>query len=141
MKSFTPLIRLRKHELDIERRALTALEEKAEDIVRRRQALDDEYADETARARGDVEASYVIGDYIGAVRLRRLALDAEDAELAQQIALAEAKVRDAFRELKRFELADARQQTRVQKAALDREQAMLDEVALSGFRRQADGQA
>lgn len=141
MKSFATLIRLRKHELDIERRALGVLQDKAEDIVRRRRALEVEYADETARARGDVEASYVIGEYIGNVRQRRLALDAEDRELAKEIALAEAKVRDAFRELKRFELADSRQQARARKEALDREQAMLDEVALSGFRRQAEGQA
>ena len=141
MKSFATLIRLRKHELDIERRALTALEDKAADIVRRRAALDAEYAAETARARSDVEASYVIGDYISAVRRRRLALNAEDAELAREIALTEAKVRDAFRELKRFELADSRQRARADKQALDREQAMLDEVALTGFRRQAEGQA
>lgn len=141
MKSFSTLIRLRKHELDVERRALNALEIRSEDIDRRRRVLEDEYAAETARARGNVEASYVIGDYIGAVRRRRLALDAEKAELAQQIALAEAKVRDAFRELKRFELAEARQVEQARKDALHREQNMLDEVALSGFRQQADGQA
>lgn len=59
----------------------------------------------------------------------------------REIALAEAKVRDAFRELKRFELADAARASRAKAAAARAEQAVLDEVALAAFRRKESGQA
>ena len=111
MKSVDTLIRLRKHELDVERRALGALEVKSQELDARREALDAEYVAETEHARGDVEASYAIGGYITSTRQRRQMIEQEKAALSQEIALAEARVRDAFRELKRFELAAAQSAT------------------------------
>ena len=141
MKSVDTLIRLRKHELDVARRALVELEERADEIAARLRALDDEFAAETARARGDVEASFAIGDYITATRQRKHAIEREEAAVAQEVALAEARVRDAFRELKRFELVAAQQRDRALKAAQRHEQNQLDEIALTCFRRERADQA
>ncbi|MBO6782741.1 MAG: flagellar FliJ family protein [Alphaproteobacteria bacterium] len=141
MKSFETLIRLRKHELDVARRALSSLETRADEIESRRIALEAEYAAETARARGNVEASFVIGEYIIATRQRRHGIDREMNALAQEIARAEAEVRDAFRELKRFELAAQQESDRVARQEQKRDQSLLDEVALNGFRRDQKVQA
>lgn len=141
MKSFGTLIRLRQHEMDAARRALTELESAGEEIEARRSALEDEFAAESARALGDAEASFALGEYIGAVRIRRHGLKLEKQQLDQEKSLAEAKVRDAFRELKRFELAESMQRDRAAKAMDAQEQNRLDEVALSSFRQNAEDQA
>lgn len=141
MKSIGTLIRLRQHEMDAARRALTELEAAGDEIEARRQALENEFVAESARALGDAEASFMLGDYITAVRMKRHELGLEKRELDQEKALAEAKVRDAFRELKRFELADSMQRDRAAKALDAQEQNRLDEVALSTFRQNAEDQA
>lgn len=140
MKSIRTLIRLRQHEMDAARRALSELEVVSNEIDARRQALDAEFSFESARAHGDAEASFVLGDYIAAVRMRRRQLDREKQALEPDIALAEAKVRDAFRELKRFELAETMQADRAAKVLESKEQDRLDEVALSSFRQNAEDQ-
>jgi len=135
MKSFGTLIRLRQHEMDAARRALNELEAARDAIDARRQALDAEFAAESARAPDTSEAFFVLGEYVTAVRMRRRALVREKQALEPDIALAQAKVRDAFRELKRFELAEGLQADREAKVVASREQDRLDEVALSSFRQ------
>lgn len=135
MNSLRTLIRLRKHTLDEARRELTELQQAADDIQQARESLERELANESALARVDVEASYRYGDYLVTVRERRNAFDQQEAELSQRIALAEAVVREAFRDVKQFEIADAARLEGVRAAAAHREQNALDEVALSAFRR------
>lgn len=135
MKSFGTLIRLRQHEMDAARRALNELEAARDAIDRERDALDAEFAVESARMPEHAEASFVLGDYITAVRRQRAEFDRRKQALAPDIALAEAKVRDAFRELKRFELAEDMQADRDARETALREQDHLDEVALSSFRQ------
>lgn len=134
MKSLRTLIRLRQHTLDEARRELTGLQLAVDAIQRARESLDRELADESATARDDIEASYRYGDYLVTVRERRHAFDQQENELSQRVALAEATVREAFRDLKQFEIADAQRLDRARAEATRREQATLDEVALSTFR-------
>jgi flagellar FliJ protein len=136
MKSLATLIRLRKHTLDEARRELTGLQRAVDAINQARESLDRELVDESATARDDIEASYRYGDYLVTVRERRSSFDQQENELAQRVALAEAGVREAFRDLKQFEIADAQRLERERAEATRREQADLDEVALSAFRRQ-----
>lgn len=139
MKSLRTLIRLRKHTLDEARRELTELQQAVDAINRARENLDRELVDESATARDDIEASYRYGDYLGTVRERRSAFDQQESELSQRIALADAGVREAFREVKQLDIADAQRLERERAETARREQADLDEVALSAFRRQEDG--
>lgn len=141
MKSLGTLIRLRQHEMDAAKRVLNAVESRAEAIEQRRKDLEAEFAAESALAHGDAEASFAIGDYIAAVRQKRLALGREKYAIEQEVALAEAKVRDAFRELKRFELAQTMEEDRAQKAADHLEQNRLDEIALATFRQHVEDHA
>lgn len=139
MKSLDTLIRLRKHTLDEARRELTELQRAVEEINRARENLDRELEAESATARDDVEASYRYGDYLVTVRERRSAFDRQENEIAQRIALAEAGVREAFRDVKQFEIADARRLENERAEAARQEQAALDEIALSAFRRLDNG--
>tara|TARA_R110002072_G_scaffold64894_2_gene161046 strand:- start:241 stop:660 length:420 start_codon:yes stop_codon:yes gene_type:complete len=139
MKSLDTLIRLRKHTLDEARRELTELQRAVEEINRARENLDRELEAESATARDDVEASYRYGDYLVTVRERRSAFDQQENEIAQRIVLAEAGVREAFRDVKQFEIADARRLENERAEAARQEQAALDEVALSAFRRLDNG--
>jgi len=139
MKSLRTLIRLRKHTLDEARRELAELQRAIDAIDQARKNLDRELAEESATARADVEASYGYGDYLVTVRERRSEFDRQAAELAQRVALGEAAVREAFREVKQLEIADARRLERERAEAARQEQSALDEVALSGFRRLEEG--
>jgi flagellar protein FliJ len=139
MKSLRTLIRLRKHTLDEARRELTALQRAVDAINQARASLDRELADESATARDDIEVSYRYGNYLVTVRERRRVFDEQESELSQRIALAEAGVREAFRDLKQFEIAEARRLEEERAEAGRQEQAALDEVALSGFRNQENG--
>lgn len=141
MKSLGTLIRLRQYEMDAAKRELNAFEAQAEAIEQRRKDLEAEFAAESARAYGDADASFAIGDYIAAVRRKRLDLGQERNAVDQEIALAEAKVRDAFRELKRFELAQTMEEDRAAKAADQAEQNRLDETALAAYRQNAEDYA
>ena len=139
MKSLGTLIRLRKHNLDEARRELTALQQAVDAVNQAREDLDRELADESATARDDIEASYRYGNYLVTVRERHRLLDQQEHELQQKIALAEAAVREAFRDLKQFEIADAQRLEQERAEAGRQEQAALDEVALSAFRSQENG--
>lgn len=136
MKSLATLIRLRKHTLDEARRELTELQRAMDAIDQARAELEREFEAESAAAHADVEAAYGFGNYLATVREKHAALDRQADDLVQRIALAEAGVRDAFREVKQLEIADARRQERARLEAGRREQAALDEMALSAFRRQ-----
>lgn len=139
MKSLGTLIRLRKLALDEARRELTDLERMAEQIEVGRRDLDREYAAESEAARGDVDASYVFGNYLETVRKRCAEFDRQDQEVSQLKVLAEAKVREAFREVKRIEIAESNRQDRERTELARQDQVNLDEVALSSFRRQEEG--
>lgn len=139
MKSLRTLIRLRKHTLDEARRELAVLQREVDAIDQARRRLDQELVDESATARSDVEASYGYGHYLATVRERRSEFDRQVSALAQQVALAEACVREAFREVKQLEIADAQRLERERAEMARQEQAGLDEVALSGFRRLEEG--
>ena len=139
MKSLRTLIRLRKHTLDEARRELTELQRAVDAINQARINLDRELEQESATARDDIEVSYRYGNYLVTVRERRRVFDAQENELLQRISLAEAGVREAFRDLKQFEIANARRLEEERAEAGRREQATLDEVALSAFRSQENG--
>ena len=67
--------------------------------------------------------------------MRRKTLEQALADVGQQIEEAREEVAAAHRELKKYELAEVGRQRAIDQKAAREQQAMLDEVALSGFRR------
>ncbi len=135
MKSLPTLIRLKQQQLDEKRLVLTRLETEAASIRSMIETLEVEVACETEAARGDAANTYGYGNYLARARARRQGLEARLAEVGELIAAAADEVAAAFREMKRFELAQTFAEQREAAEASRREQAILDEVGLTGYRR------
>ncbi len=140
MKSLPTLIRLKQQQLDEKRLVLTRLETEAATIVSMIENLEAEVACETEAARGDASNTYGYGNYLARARARRSGLESRLAEVGDLITAAADEVAAAFREMKRFELAQTFAEQREAAEAARREQAILDDVGLTGYRRaKADG--
>lgn len=135
MKSLDTLIRLKQEHLDQKRLVLSRLENEISAIQGRIELLEAEVACETEAARGDAEAGYGFGTYLASARRRRSGLEARLAQVQEAVAEAAEEVADAFREMKRFELAQSFAAQRAAAEAARREQAHLDDVGLAGYRR------
>lgn len=140
MQSLPTLIRLKQEKLDEKRLVLTRLETEAANIVELIENLEVEVACESEAARAQASNAFGFGSYLARVRARRSGLEARLAEVNDKIAVAADDVADAFREMKRFELAQSFAEQRAAAQASKREQAALDDIALTGYRRaQASG--
>lgn len=135
MKSLSTLIRLKQEALDEKRLVLTRLEIEAANIKSMIETLKIEVACETEAARGEAVSAFGFGSYIAAAKARRGGLEARLAQVDEKIAEAADEVADAFREMKRFELAQSFAAQRAAAETARREQAELDDVGLTGYRR------
>ncbi|HEV2673398.1 MAG TPA: flagellar export protein FliJ [Aliidongia sp.] len=136
MKPFQSQIRLHKWTVDEAQRRLGELMRLAD---RLRQDLEDLAAEavrEQAAAAQSLEAGMTYGAYAVRVIERREKLNRSIAEVEGQIEQAREALKDAFAELKKFELAAAAAEERARKKRDAREQTALDEVAIGIFRRQ-----
>ena len=142
MKSLLTLIRLKQGVLDEKRLVLTRLETEAATIKSMIETLEIEVACETEAARGDAESSFGYGRYIASAKARRGGLEDRLAQVDEKIAEASDEVADAFREMKRFELAQSLADQRAAAEEARREQAVLDDVGMTAYRRaQASGES
>ena len=135
MKSLFTLIRLRQQQLDEKRVVLTRLETEAATIRSMIENLEAEVACQSEAARGDAASTYGYGTYLAGARARRTGLESRLAEVGELISAAADEVAEAFREMKRFELAQTLAEQREAAESARREQAVLDEVGLTGYRR------
>lgn len=97
--------------------------------------LDIEVACESEMARNDADSAYGYGSYIAAARTRRAGFEARKGQVREKIYAASDEVAEAFREMKRFELAQTLNEQRALAETARQEQAFLDEVGLTGYRR------
>jgi flagellar FliJ protein len=133
------LIRLHKWQLDEKRKALTELQPQADRLAEQAKRLEEEIVQEQDVARGSVEVSYSYAFFAKVAIDRRRRLAQSIAQVEAQIAVATEEMAEAFQELKRYELAQESRDRRKAEEVRHRGNAMLDEVALSGFvRRQRE---
>lgn len=135
MKSLLTLIRLKQQLLDEKRLVVTRLESEVATINEMMENLDIEVVVESELARGDAHSTFGYGTYISAARARRRGLEERLAQVAEKIAVAADEVADAFREMKRFELAQSFADQRALAEANRIEQATMDDVGLTVYRR------
>ena len=136
MKGLPALIRLHKWRLDEKRQVLAELERLASRLRQEQIDLELEVTDEQEVAANSPEAMAAYGPYATAVIARRARLHQSLVEVEQRMHGALEDVTLAFRELKKYELVNARRD----RVALDQEkrqqQAVLDELGLNLYRRQ-----
>jgi flagellar export protein FliJ len=132
------LIRLHKWRLDEKRRALAELQALADKLAQDTARLEREILAEQEIARTSPEASFGYGNFAKQAieRRRRLAESVDQVE--HQISEATEEMAEAFQELKRYELAQEGRDRREEAKRKTRENAALDEVALSGFTRRRE---
>ena len=132
------LIRLHKWRLDEKRRALAELQALADKLVQDTARLEREILAEQEIARSSPEASFGYGNFAKQAIERRKRLAQSVAQVEHQIAEATEEMAEAFQELKRYELAQEGRDRREDAKRKTRENAALDEVALSGFTRRRE---
>lgn len=138
MRGLDGIIRLRKWQLDEVRRALADLEKMRADLIADLDQLANEVdREQTVAADDPATANY--GAYARGVIDRRDTLRRSIGEVDQAIKAKRDDVTEAFRELKKYEIAAARAHERDMVAADRREQAEGDEVGLQIYRRRNRG--
>jgi flagellar export protein FliJ len=132
------LIRLHKWRLDEKRRALAELQALADKLAQDTARLEREITAEQEIARNSPEASFGYGNFAKQAIERRRRLAQSVAQIEHQIAQATDEMAEAFQEVKRYELAQEGRDRRDEAKRKVRENAALDEVALSGFMRRRE---
>ena len=130
------LIRLHEWRVDGKRRTLRDLLRVIGDLEQQARRLEEDLANEqgVARASPD-EAGFMYGNYAHAVILRRERIAESIAATENKIGAAREALNEAYRDLKKYELA---QRARDGRAARERERAeqmVLDELGVQGYRQ------
>ena len=133
--SLKTIIRLHKWQLDEKRRALADLQNLHDRLGAELQRLRQEIHHEQETARNDPVAAFGYPAFARAAREREHRLLQSIEQVERQIAAATEEMSLALQELKRFELAEEERMKREREKIRRKEDAMLDETALVGFRR------
>jgi flagellar protein FliJ len=134
-KNLNTLIRLNEWTVDERRRelgqVLRALADLEDGLERLRQELTKE---QNAVMASPEEAGFFYGNYAQAVIGRRQSLNDGIQRMEAQIAAARERLNEAYRELKKFEVAQKTRDAREARELARREQGVLDEIGLTLFR-------
>ncbi|MGE0251449.1 MAG: flagellar FliJ family protein [Dongiaceae bacterium] len=139
MKKIGTLIRLHKLELDEKRRRLRGLEEELAALKAARKNLDIELKNEQKTAGSDVSYSVTYAGYAKRFMQRREELEAALEVKAVEVDVAAEFVREAFQELKKYEITAGRQKAKAKKERETIEQNELDEAAGDKHQRKKKG--
>lgn len=130
------LLRLHGWIVDERRRELGVLLDREARLIEAMEALEREIAAEKAVAAADpTGAGRGFGSYADNRKTVREALDHQKALLAQEIDAQRERLADAYRQLKVYEEVQKARAEAEAKERDQKEQEMLDEIALNQFRR------
>lgn len=134
-KNLNTLIRLNEWNVDERRRELGALLKSITEFENGLERLREEVVNEqnAAMAAPD-EAGFFYGSYAQAVIGRRETLNEGIRRMETQVASARDQLNEAYRELKKFEVAQKTRDERQAKELARREQGVLDEIGLQLYR-------
>ncbi len=139
MTAFNSLIRITRWHLDEKRQKLAELERLAERLRGDLQRLDEGIAHEQQLAEQDDMARRAYPAFLEAELDRRQRLEKSIADVEQEIEAAREEVGEAFRELKKYELAEDNERQRVRKRRERIEQQRHDELGTQLHQRQNAG--
>ncbi|MBM3555990.1 MAG: hypothetical protein FJX47_10600 [Alphaproteobacteria bacterium] len=135
MRGLPTLIRLHGFHLDEKRRKLAEIEKMRADLQARLSAIDDEVAREKEQANRDPAVAAGFGAFFKRALERKERLRQSIAELDVAADKANLEVADAYRELKKFELAKERRDQEAAYAENRAEQTRLDEIGINAYIR------
>lgn len=135
-KDLKNIIRVQEWEVDEKRRKLGELLRLAEELEDQARRLEEELVREQAAARASPEeAGILYGNYAETVIMRRAYIAQSIARTEKEITAARDDLREAYRELKKYQVAQENREKREALELARKDQAFLDEVGLQGFRR------
>lgn len=135
-KNLNSLIRLHQWIVDEKRRKLGDLLKMVQDLEARAKRLEEELIEEQNIARGAPEqAGLTYGVYAKVVIDRRERLALSIAGVEKQIALAREELNEAYRDLKKYEVAQDIRGRREAEETARKDQIVLDEIGLQSFRQ------
>ena len=137
MNTLNTVIRLHRWNLDEKRRALGELEALASRLDDQISRLDSDLAGERDLASAGGESAAAFAAYLKGVRTRRAHLAESRGQVSLQVSVAGDEISEAYRELKKFEVAQADRDRRAHIRLRRREAQILDEVALTGHVRRS----
>jgi len=134
-KDLNTLIRLNEWSVDQRRRELGDVLGSLAELETGLERLREEVVKEQSAARTvPEEAGFYYGNYAQAVIRRRGRLNDGINQMEAQVATAREKLNEAYRDLKKFEVAQNTRDTRAAKELARRDQDALDEMGLRSFR-------
>lgn len=134
-KSMTGLIRLHKWQLDEKRRNMGELEKMRSELLHNLQHLQDELAAEKKMAASSPIVSIHYVGYAQQVMVRRENIKNSISEVDASIENMKDQVAEAFKELKKYQVVERREQDRLLADRNLRQQSELDELAINMHRR------
>ena len=124
------IIRLQRWQLDEKRRNLAELEGMRQDFENRIAHLDAELEREKAIAAEGGDANFRFSDFVAATLTRKQSIQESILNIDKEIEAARDDVAEAYQDLKKLELVDARQQQDKKVQRDRRQQSALDEMAI-----------
>ena len=135
MKTLSTLIRLAQLALDEKRKIVVALEQKIAEVEAYKASLIAALDEERKRPPDALEGGLTQGAYIKATYKKCEQCDAQLAELARLMDIAQDQIRLAFEDLKRYEIAAEQRQLAERRDEKKRETKMMDEIGSESQRR------
>jgi flagellar protein FliJ len=135
MSALDSLIRLHRWQLDERRRQLADLDMLAEKLHREEARLAAEQEAEQGVASRSQEAATAYPDYARNLIDRRQRIEQSLVSVAEQIVAAREALSDAYREVKRYEIAAASRMQQLRRRGAREQQRALDEIGIETFRR------
>jgi flagellar FliJ protein len=141
MSALDSLIRLHRWQLDERKRDLATLEDLAVKLGEEHRKLELEDQREQRAAAASPEAAFAYAGYARGLIDRRRKIEQSQTEVADQIARAREALAEAFQEVKRYEIAAANRVKVEEQRDAKRQQRVLDDLGVEGFRRKTAGDA
>lgn len=135
MKSRQSLIRVHRFQVDERRRTVVQIETMMADFDSKVIDLENQIDAEQKKSGIDDVTHFAYPTFAKAAVVRRDNLEASKQELGIQLEEAKNELANAFSELKRMELLAEREEMKVRRAQMVREQTGLDEAALNLYRQ------
>ncbi len=135
MTALGSLVRVHSWALNEKRQKLAGLEELADKMHQDLEQLETELNNEQRAATGSIEGTIAFPAFVAAALERRRKLRESIVNLGLAIDAARTEVREAFQEVKKYELAQDNHERREREKAARREQRELDELGANMHRR------
>lgn len=140
MARLDSLIRFKKHGLDEKQKALGELNALLSKLENDLVELEAEKDNEVEVAKQDIMLQMAMPQYLDAYKKRKEKIEQAIQNVEVRIEKAVDEIRDAFAELKKYQIVEERRKDREEKEILKKETQNFDQIAIERFARNKDSE-